>query len=330
VTPTIQKAVFIAGATAGLLCNSNAVFATTTAYANFSGGSACSTPSGIGTCFGSLKSVHKTDGSVADTGNITSVFSGLDSSGMAATGSISGRAWAETTTTNLRSYATATFDNPIINANNTPFLTGGYDSFPVINAGGVPSAVDSHAIAYTADTVGLIAGQFPYFQLTLNVSYVQLTLTVSGMISTDEPVRSFATVFQNNGSSAFSGGSGLYYQPSPGSFTSTITTNPIAVVNGMFTFGLGLYTEVLFDLRYSPSSEHGSVTGTVDYTHTLTVDSISAFSSTGDRVDVFAAFGQSGTLYPLAAVPEPGAYLMLITGLMGVAAATRRRQNNPR
>lgn len=288
--------------------------AATTAYASFAGGNVCSTPSGDGTCFADLASTTMTNGSAADTGSVTRTFSGLDSTGAVATGSIGGRAWSQATSTSLRSYATAKFDNPILNANNAPLITGGYSSPPVIHTGGIPTAVDSYAVAYTADTVTISGGP---------VSYVQLTLSISGVIATDAypPAWSQASVFQNTGSSAFSGGSLLYNEYHDGVFNATLTTNPIPVVGGVFAFGLGLYTEVDIDLRNRPASEHGTFAGSVDYTHTLTLLGVSGFTSGGDAVAIASAIGQSGTSYPISPVPESGTASLLLVGMTFLLAA---------
>jgi hypothetical protein len=295
---------------------SNAALAATTAHASFGGGNVCSTPSGTGTCYTSLISATSTSGLVADTGSVTQLYSGLTSTGTAETGSISGRAWAEASPTTLRSYAEATFDKPLLNSNNTPLFTGGYYSPGTLNPGGVPIAVDSYAIAYINDTVAVFSP---------TASYVQLTFSLSGSISTNAypPVYSHASVFQNNGSSAFAGGSNLYLESQNGPFSTTITTNPIPLVNNMFTFGVGLYTEVIMNMLYSPSSELGTFSGVVDYTHTLTLSGISAFSSAGNAAELLFAVGQSGTIYPISPVPEPEKSALLMFGIALIAASIR-------
>jgi len=244
-------------------------------------------------------------------------FSGLASTGVAGSGSIAGRAWAAVNGTSLSSSAIAEFKNPLINSNNLKLVQGGYYSPPTINLSGIPTAVNSNAVAYLSDSVA-VTGE--------TASWVRLTLTLTGSIAADPyPVWSNASVFQNAGLSAFSGGSTLFYVANEGNFTVTLITNPIPTINNAFTFGLGLYTEVDINLQYSPSSEFGQLAGSSSFGNTLTIDNVLGFDTNGIQVRLDSATGQTGLIYSISPVPEPMSSALLVAGLAIFVARQRFR-----
>ena len=257
---------------------------------------------------------YQWSGGLADTGDYSASFNGLDSSGDSQTTTFDARAKAFSDYGVLKAYAIATLTNPALNDANAPYVIN--TSFDV-DPDGMPESYSSEASAYFADVITL--------STNADVDYVRLSLDVSGAIgNSDYWGSTYANVSQNDGESFWSGFSTVGTLYNEGDHMQTFLTNPIPVIDGQFTFGLKLEAYADF-FSVTEGMEGATATVETDFFSTLAIGHVQGFDAAGAPVGLLAAQGASGTAYAVAAVPEPETYAMFLAGLGLLGFVARRR-----
>ena len=263
---------------------------------------------------------YKWEGGLADTGEYTAIFSGLNAYGDAAEGSISAQAKAWAGQGALKTYASLSVTNPLVNPSNTPYVAN--NNFDT-NPDGIPDYYAASATAYYSDAVTLSAGS--------TISYVTLSLTLDGNFNLPsyeegQSASLYTALRQNDGSSPWAWPSdNLAYLYGTISDYAVITT-PIEVIDNSFSFGLMLESWASVISYDNPWMEGQTFSGTIDFMNTVVISGLQAFDADNNPVNILSAVGSSGYTY-VAAVPEPETYAMLLAGLGLVGFVAKRRKS---
>jgi hypothetical protein len=146
-------------------------------------------------------------------------------------------------------------------------------------------------------------------------AWLRLKLAVDGTSSftSDDPDVNFNSDSQGN-LEVIEGGT---YYGSWGFFGGTydFLTDPIPVTFGV-PVTLTVSTEATVDLIDAVAAGNYDASGTADFSHTVTLDTVNAYSDAGgtDPYGNFTVTSGSGTTYPTnaSATPEPGTWLLLL------------------
>jgi len=245
----------------------------------------------------------------------STMFSGIDGSGNAASMTFSYGGLAQATSTSLKASASASLANGFYNSENPAYMQGFTEWFsPIIDYSGVPTYLESGSAAFYQQRVA-VSG-------TGNLAYITIDVKVDGTFSNSasDSVATWANLDFRNGSSFNLGDQAI---------DQSFNSGRIDVVNGVADVGIMLQTAVVFDLDHKPGFNEPLLEGAVDFSHTATITRLYGFDASGRAVDLASATtagGQSYVTYRLdnvPVVPEPGSLALLACGLAVIAWKTR-------
>lgn len=232
-------------------------------------------------------------------------FTGLNSQGVRNTMTVSGSAYSSSSYGSIHIYGAGTVTNPYYNATNAPYYDGSGDPNPM----GSPDQIAIHGNAGWGDTLTYTGLQGTGYLVNY---YFRLEGTVSG---DTEAGLNFSTSATNAPS----------YNPRTRNGNELWITPDYRVDWGVpfdinVDFFAGLTTYV------SQRAEGATISGSADYSHTLTLAGIVVKDATGKPVTGWSVGSAAGASYPQV-VPEPTSLAALALGVGGFVHY--RRKNRP-
>ena len=239
-------------------------------------------------------------------------FTGLNSSGISQTMTISGTAYSSAEYGFIHVYGDGTVTNPYFNARNPVFV----DESGTVNPNGSPDTLAVHGNAGWSD-------KFTFTGLS-GIGYkVNYFFRLEGSVSGDSAA----------GLNFYAGDPlNSYFGPRTTTGNETWVTPDYQVVWGRdYSVSADFFGGVTSDVRNHP--EGISYTSYGNYSNTLALTGIQIVNANGNPVSGWSLTSASGTNYPLlkpsSAVPEPGAVALLVcSGVLGGAMFLKRRRKS--
>lgn len=258
------------------------------------------------------------NGERIDSGEVETIYRGLDSSGAPGETRFRSRAYAQTGRLRLGAFAAAEVIDPLVNDVNPVYIN---DDF-TLNPAGVPDSFATFGSSYLADEVNVLSDAA--------VDHVRFHVSIRGRIEIPDGftrdranVSAYYAEFLGEWP-AWPRQAPLYFWGN-GAHSADLWTDPIPVVDGRFGFGFGITSQIFANVR-SPEDEERDWSFVVDFFDGVTINHLQGFDRSGQPVSLASATGYNGTRYPTVPVPEPSPLMALLGGL-GVLLAflgTRR------
>ncbi len=230
--------------------------------------------------------------------------------------------------------ASVNVHNPQVRGDRPLYADWDGSAYPV-QTGGVPDGYGAEAYARMVDTVQLGNASASSVRFRL-----QLDGTLGGMMPALRSIFMPSASLQLDQRDHGLGGrwSNVYYASTQPTFDSasdtwnmptalvdtSVWSNPFVVKDGKVVFEFSLDARAAVSDLSGFGTSGGSFSADADFFHTLRVVDVQGFDAAGTVVALGQVVGESGAVYAMAPVPEPGTWAMLLAGGLLLSAHQRR------